>query len=231
MFHGKRVKSMVGGEERNSQTNIPDLTESDRAPANRSRPFVLDNLIKFGETLVTKRLEELEEQFMDAGSRKDVDQHVLLSYQLASSKAHTLNTLTNPSDRLQTELQAIKAHVTASHAEYRKACDLSKSPSKKKDRQSAEGEGDSFGEAARFYAEGPQSVDDSGFITSGIDEIKASYAYSLSAPFAFSVAFKDVCAIKAKACQDMPITRDFAEALTILPAFVRALGHPEADYA
>ena len=224
MFKGGRVASMFP-EEASGMMNLTLLQE--RLPG--LGPFILDTLLRFGAQLANQHLVNFDRLLETVDQRKDDD--LLQPYKVATAIAS--QTSAAKYDGYSLELEAIKSHVEAVFGLWTVAAssgsqDASpyKSPTKKRD--PAKTKSDPWREVSRAYAKGPTNSRMS--IIPNIDAVKASYAYTFHTPkFAFSVAFKDLCSIKARASQDLPITREFAEAMSIVPSFLRALGQCESD--
>jgi RNA-dependent RNA polymerase len=225
MFNGGRVASMLP-EEASSTANLILLK---RPPG--LGPFILDTLLRFGAQLANQHLVNFDRLLETVDQRKDDD--LLQPYKVATAIASQASAAKY--DGYSLELTAIKSHVdavfrlwTAAASSGSQDSSRYKSPTKKRD--SAKTKIDPWREVARAYAEGPTNSKMS--IIPNIDAVTASYAYTFHTPkFAFSVAFKDLCSIKARASQDLPITREFAEAMSIVPSFLRALGQCESDYS
>ena len=81
-------------------------------------------------------------------------------------------------------------------------------------------------EAARMYAE---SIPDVFLPQDLVEGVKASYAFQRRPTFAFSVAFRDLCLIKARASPGgcAPSSRVFDEGKTISSSFLRAMQQSE----
>ncbi|KAF8167315.1 RNA dependent RNA polymerase-domain-containing protein [Crassisporium funariophilum] len=132
------------------------------------------------------------------------------------------------------ELATIKTHVDAAYKLYcdavarssRKATQESPSKSGRNTRPKADQE-DLMLVAARKYAEPIVGL----FLTPNVDQVKASYAYTLKPPFGFSVAFQELCHIKAVASStgQAPTLRVFDEAKTLSASFLRALTRCEDE--
>lgn len=121
------------------------------------------------------------------------------------------------------DLSKIRRHVDQAYEKWAQACGRSKSKLKKSPSSSGNGGDNPSLEAAKFFA---SSVD--GIIaTSNVDEIKASYAYRKwpDSPFAFQVAFGQLCEIKARAAKGgiAPCIREIDEMKTIVGSCVKAV--------
>lgn len=122
------------------------------------------------------------------------------------------------------ELDLIRKHVDLANITFKKA--ISKkdqdSPSKsKKGFQIKSDQEDLTLKAAREYAEPIENI----LLTRNVEEVKASYAYRLNINFAFSVAFNELCLIKARASPEgiAPSLRIFDEGKSFTPSFLRTL--------
>jgi hypothetical protein len=70
------------------------------------------------------------------------------------------------------------------------------------------------------------------YLTPNLNQVKASYAYKLSSSFGFSVAFQELCSIKASNSPNghAPNLRIFDEAKTFSASFLRALNRCEDEF-
>ncbi|GLB43650.1 putative RNA-dependent RNA polymerase [Lyophyllum shimeji] len=145
---------------------------------------------------------------------------------------------TNEHRRLLTdELVRIRAVVEVARDAYSDAlsrlgaakekADQSGSPTKKTSKKKSQREADPFLRASKLFDQDVPDV----FLIQNIREIKASYAYTLYPPFAFSVAFRDLCVIKAQASAGgiAPIIRSFDQAKTIPSTYIKAVARLTAD--
>ncbi|TFK66180.1 hypothetical protein BDN72DRAFT_900047 [Pluteus cervinus] len=131
--------------------------------------------------------------------------------------------------QLERELVLIQAHVQGAYKKWSNACSESRrrkdtffgDDSKKKKSASSKRSEDLFVEAARLFAEPVPGV----LITQNVNEIKASYSHSVSASFGLSVAFQDLCVIKARASSTgiAATIRTFDEAKALASSSLRAL--------
>ncbi|KAG5643296.1 hypothetical protein DXG03_001223 [Asterophora parasitica] len=139
-----------------------------------------------------------------------------------SAPAHS-HILLGELDRIRAVVDAArKAHQDESRRLARAANSSNfASPKKKQKRARTPRETDAMAEASRIFA---QDVDDVLFFLN-VQEIKASYAYQIDSKFAFHVAFRDLCLIKAQASDRgiAPVTRSFDEAKSIPAGYVKAI--------
>ncbi|TFY77228.1 hypothetical protein EWM64_g6785 [Hericium alpestre] len=179
----------------------------------RSLPrFVLDSLLATGQELQTMHLQKYAELDTWHG-RPDPD---LLS---PIEKA-----LAVPNAMIKEEVKLIRKHVEASQQGYGRYWTTYKPTSKK---------GKSNRSAALFhdkvrkpYAEGPDVPVVAAL--SNLDELRASdtYKYAMKEKkekFAFEVAFKALCTIKARAVDSTPMSQQFANIMQMQSAAVRVL--------
>lgn len=230
LFKSRRVACMVE-EGVTSTQNLALYYDTDR-PAHLGS-FALDALVRFGKITSNEHLRKFDEMKCRVSKQLDSD----LERPLKEAARSASQASEQGFQGLDRELNEITSHVDAAYrcwmaaarsSSESQASSPAKSPTKKQktDKSSSE----QWREASRRYSEGPSLKDSGRFITADIDAIKASYAYKLSPKFATSVAFKHICAIKAKASRDLPTTQEFAEAMSIGSSFVRALGYDESAY-
>jgi hypothetical protein len=176
--------------------------------------FILDNLVAAGEALRKKHLRAYDTLRERLDRRPDRD--LMRPLEEAHKKAKEIEQ--RGFSEFVKELELIKAHVEKVRESYRTFWVPS--------RKSKDSEKQKSPDFARQFAEGP-SEDLIFFTGAEVDTIKASYAYSLpgsSSNFALSVAFRNLCTIKAFASEHLPITRSFAETMSIGSSFLRVLG-------
>jgi len=152
------------------------------------------------------------------------NQHALEAYQ-----KHKINAFAE-------ELSKIRKHVDIAVALYAKACagyHLKKSqdsPSKPSGKKVKSDQDDMMLACARAYA---QPLSEELFLTRDVDQVKASYAYTVvrTESFAFSVAFQEICHIMAVAASGghAPTLRIFDEAKSFSSSFLRALNRCTED--
>ena len=83
--------------------------------------------------------------------------------------------------------------------------------------------------SARAYAKPIHNI----ILTRDVEQVKASYAYQELPKFAFSVAFRELCHIKALASSDgiVPSIRIFDEGRTFSASFLRSLALCDKELA
>ncbi|KAL6307807.1 RNA dependent RNA polymerase-domain-containing protein [Sparassis latifolia] len=188
-------------------------------------PFILDQLLDAGKQIhdnCMKDYDMLGEQHNIAGSRRKVDNDLLKPLRNAESLAEEMRG--RGDDVFSKELKLIKDHVKTHVALWQSACHQLRPKStfspaksrfpKKKTRE--------LHEVMKSFAEGPRALP---FFSRGgnLDWIKASCAYAEQSNFAFTVAFQDLCDIKAKAVGCAPVTQTFLNAMTMPSSFVKVL--------
>lgn len=218
-FSGKRVWAMLP-EGVGRYSNIGFLERPQQLGI-----FILDSMQDYGKELSIEYLKDFDKlPEPPTGNQDDILRY---PYEDAKEKAECLLLVDNYS-RPSLELDEIERHVKSAHTMWLTATSLptSDSPSKKKSpvKQKADiRKADMYQEAARLYAENPQSFQNFKIVHS-VDAIKASCAYCLSAKFAFSIAFGELCSMKAKSCALLPTTVEFGETMAIMPSMIRAIG-------
>lgn len=213
ILSGRRVAAMtVEGSNLRSNTNF--LTHSDRDAHVRSRPFILDSLVAFGTSIATKHMVHIQRLVNLVGLKQDPEmvavwQKAKHDASLAASGRYTI-----PSN----QLQRIQEHVDSIHILWQPAVsDRSHNPVEGRaglKRQILQ-------DISQDFTEGPMGS--AQFILIDVDAVKASYAYSLSPKFALSVAFRDVCTIKARSRGLYPMAQEFGQASDVGSSFVRAI--------
>ena len=195
------------------------------------------NILSILRDAADKKGQQLLERYeaqrpQDLKQCRDVD--LCKSYQLATDYAITVY------DQLKIkafteEMSRIRKHVDEahrlflaasfqSHAKQESPTKRSRGAFKKKSDQE-----DPMLASARAYAEPIVDI----VLTRDVEQVKASYAYKLSPSFAFSVAFRELCHIKALASSDgiVPSIRIFDEGRTFSASFLRSLSFRDKDLA
>jgi RNA-dependent RNA polymerase len=170
--------------------------------------FILDNLVATGNELRDIHLRAYGGLKKNADWKPDRD--LTKPFKEAEKRAKEIQR--QGFSGFVDELEIIKAHVVKVREAYRT---FWASPSKRGEKKKKSPD------FACQFVEGPP--EDSILLTADVAAIKASYAYYLSANFALTVAFRELCTIKAIASQHLPVTRSFAEAMSIGASFVRVL--------
>jgi RNA-dependent RNA polymerase len=225
MFNGRRVASMLK-EEESGWSNLSPLLNREGYLG----PFILDTLIQFGDQLSNQHLVNFDRLLKAVDQRSDYD--LLQPHKDATVIASQISD--GGYDGYSRGLEAIECHVkkmyikwTDTTASESQSSSPRRSPTKGRDAYKPKG--DAWRKVARAYVEGP--TDPSTSVIPNVNAVKASFAYAYykNPKFAFTVAYKDLCAIKASASQNLPITREFGEAMSIVPSFLRVLGQSEGD--
>jgi RNA-dependent RNA polymerase len=185
--------------------------------------FILERLEEAGEAMRTTHLRKFEDTYReDRDYRKDQD--LMRPFQEAQIRAEQMKNQGN--SQAAEELKLVTTHVHEVYEAYRKFWAVSlNSKSHKKSQDSLKSAESPTTEFARQFTEGPPT-----FIIGDVRAIKASYAYTkCSAPFAFTVAYHDLCAFKATALGDVPTSRLIAETMDIRSSFLRVLDRSSGD--
>lgn len=163
------------------------------------------------------------------------DKALLEPYKIASQYAlDTFETNKVVGQMFTDELKSIRDHVDKAHDEFKSAnrrTSDTPTPSKKpkKAKRATADQDDKMLAAAQKYAEPLEGI----ILTRDLESVMASYAYtkSNSPHFAFTVAFQQICTIKAKSCKGgiAPSTREFDEARKITASFLRVLNRGTDD--
>lgn len=84
-----------------------------------------------------------------------------------------------------------------------------------------------YDKVASFFAKPPSFRSFMFFSDADVQTLKASLASTKSLIFAFSVAFRDLCAIKARATSNIAITHQFAQCITVPNIVVRTFSQAQ----
>jgi len=169
--------------------------------------FVLDSLVSAGELEQRRHSKEYDDIRKRNGVLKNEkpDKDLTKPYEVAKGKARGL---ANRFPILDEEINAIEGHVRRIREAWN-ACVMSRTTRQK----------EQLHELSKKFAEEVEGIS----ITSNPEELKASYAYILGSKFGFSVAFRELCAIKARAQGQGPVTQQLLETMKTPLSSLRAL--------
>ncbi|OAX39662.1 hypothetical protein K503DRAFT_716030 [Rhizopogon vinicolor AM-OR11-026] len=235
---GLRVKSHVFEEDRKySMRSKPhymvalqksDARKEDQGVAKRKGPsFILDVLVDEGRRLrdeFLKRYSTMRNSTHGAGR----DAHLTSPYFCASRRAKEVSQASG-FQGLESNLSVIRHHVKKAHDEWHGAIAMTKSTSKAKGAvdprdQRIQGAVQSFAQRPSFPLAEVLLLSEE-----ELRSVKASYAYVLSPAFAFSVAFAELCAMKARVQNAILFADRFAEVMNIPTNILRALSQARDD--
>lgn len=205
--YGRPRASCMVAPDKSEQIELPYQTHVPPKRNQSLNKFILDTLVATGDALRKQHLcayDDLKEK-----ADWKVDHDLTRPFKEAEEKAKMIRQ--QGFGGFVDELEVIKAHVVKVREAYRA---FWASPGKR-------GEKKKSPDFARQFVEGPSA--DLVPLTADVGAIKASYAYYLSANFGLTVAFRELCTIKAIASQHLPVTRSFAEAMSIGSSFLRVL--------
>ncbi|OSX67200.1 hypothetical protein POSPLADRAFT_1127992 [Postia placenta MAD-698-R-SB12] len=190
------------------------------------RRFVLETLLDAGRTLQSELLAKYDGMRADLAQQPDND--LLRPYQQASRLATTIATQGLRS--LQSETTSILEHVHRGLQAWRSLSSKSPqspakaSPSKSRVDAKAKAEkGKPYKDLAISFMRDLHNVPHFAEFPVRLDAILASCAYQENPKFAFSVAFRSLCKIKAEASGSAALSRTFAEVMTVPSAAVKVL--------
>ncbi len=202
------------------------------------RPFILDELQNFGESVkdgFLAKYEKPEGQLAVDSWFRSNDQHLLRPYQRILEKLSEMRSLprVKVDDFLaeaRRELGAVEEYVKAMKLEWPKACSMRKEPQRKGSKPS---QNNGIDVLRRKFASGPDVPHLA--LLCDVPEIRASYAYSLcptnNLHFAFAMAFEELCNMKARESGGTTIDREFTELMSIPKPAVRTLSVLRASMA
>ncbi|KAH7911585.1 RNA dependent RNA polymerase-domain-containing protein [Hygrophoropsis aurantiaca] len=200
-----------------------------KIPARRNRvlgPYILDALRAEGERLRVELLREYNQKssFISRGE----DKQLIAPFRAAEVRAQSCTS--QGFNGFTENLKTIKDHVRLVYDDWQEVNGKKRAPAKKRGRGADSGAtsaDDLYLEVARKFAEGPCFEGVVFFSDEDIKAIKAAYASVLSTRFAFSVAFSDLCAIKAKSSRTITFIEAFAGTMSIPTAVFRALSQTQ----
>lgn len=195
-------------------------------------PDVKDILLRLTEAGNAKG-RELLHRYGNLDTKESVDKDLKHPYEAFVN--YCLDSISHGVKVFNSEIERIRDHVNAAYDIWLLA--MSKimneqgfpnaAPGAKSKSMSKRNDNASWA-AAQAYAQPIADIR----LTPNVEEVKASYAYKRSPNFAFSVAFEELCCIKARASPGgrAPNLRIFDEAKTFSSSFMRALNRREDEH-
>jgi len=213
---------------RQTESDDPQPTPKRNARLGRnSRRFVLDELVDAGKTLENELLARYDDMRQRMAIRS-LDPDLAKPFEQAKNLAMIAKA--SGWDPIAAEIQAIERHVQNHLQSWRELSKSVKSPQKATSSQSRhvskakDNKESRYMDLAIAFSRGPKEIALLSSLPASVDAIMASCAY-VHAPehsnFAFSVAFRTLCKIKADAAGSIALSREFAEAMTIPAPAVR----------
>ena len=214
---GLRIKSdVLSQDKRDYSRRRPDCMkkkdDDDRLPLVRDPSFptfVLDTLVKAGEEEQERHLIEFDKLEVDDSN---CDWALLQPYEDAVHKASDVPILSS-------ELKAIEDHVSRLYDPWKGVCGLLREASVSGQGWRRSTRENQLSNLVKQFADEVPGI----CVLSNANEIKASYAYKMSLKFGFSMAYRELCAIKARSEVQGPITRSLLETMKIPSSSLRAL--------
>jgi hypothetical protein len=185
-----------------------------------STPYILDALVDEGRRL---RDDFLKQYSVLRSSSTNTSDHDLTSPYFSASRRATLASHAG-FHILQDNLSAVKVHVQRAHGVWLAAVTLQKKASE--GRGSSDPKSQAVQKSVQYFARRPEVLF---FSDEDLKIIMASYAYNLNSSFGFSVAFTELCAIKARAQGAVLFADKFAEVMCIPSNILRALSQAQDD--
>ncbi|THG93647.1 hypothetical protein EW026_g7646 [Hermanssonia centrifuga] len=187
-----------------SDTAEADDKEYNYPKRNVRGAFILDQLLDVGKRICDKQLQRYEEAGKAIAFREVRHDDMLKPYTNKVS-VHWLSP----------ELRQVEAFVKQSFQRWK---EFGKEGRRKKERI-----------LARDFTRGPPEENTKYLSSMGlIEETAASYAYSIRPIFAFHVAFRTLCAIKANSKKSVAVTEEFATMMAVTSSAVRLLSQGSA---
>jgi len=190
----------------------------------KGSPFILDVLVDEGHRLRDEFLKKYS-TMRESTRGEDPDTQLIAPYLSASHRA--TQAAKDGFQGLQSTLNVIKGHVKKAHEDWKGAVAMPKDVSKTKG--VADPKDQWIKAATQFFAQRPLFPRALLLSEEELRTIMASYAYFLSPSFGFSVAFAELCAIKARAQGAVLFADRFAEVMNIQSNILRALSQAQDD--
>lgn len=128
---------------------------------------------------------------------------------------------------LHVNLAVTKKHVDNAYRDWQCAIAMQKSASS--DGRFSDLKEQRIQQAVKYFAQRPLFQDILFFSEEELKTIKASYAYTINQSFGFSVAFTELCAIKARVQGGVLFEDKFAQVMNIPNNVLRALSQAQDD--
>ncbi|KAG6380657.1 RNA dependent RNA polymerase-domain-containing protein [Boletus reticuloceps] len=206
---GKELK----GKGKGVKSNPPNLLKREGSS------FILDDLVMEGDKLRKEALQKYRSLKVQS-----TDQDQDLSRPWTAAKAKAAQARSQGILGFSENLEDIQAQVVKAWDKYRRAVAISQGTS-----PSATSSKDShYDEAASVFAQSPPFRGFVFFSDEDVQTLKASFASTKNLNFAFSVAFHDLCAIKARAAGNIALTHQFAQCITVPNIVARTLSQAHA---
>ncbi|KAG0704371.1 RNA dependent RNA polymerase-domain-containing protein [Suillus ampliporus] len=218
-FGNQKLHYMTALEKKsNSDSNIQFMRQG-------SAPFILDILVNEGCRL----RDEFRKKYssLKSPSTPVVDHEAHLTFPYTSASRRATQAVHVGFHGLQVNLIVAKKHVEKAHEDWKRAVAMQKSASKV--RGSSDPKEQQIQKAVQYFAQQPLFQDALFFSKEELKTIMASYAYTLSPNFGFSVAFAELCAIKARAQGGVLFEDKFAQVMNIPRNILRTLSQAQDD--
>jgi hypothetical protein len=183
-----------------------------------SSPFILDDLVNEGNRLRNEFVQRYSSLRSSSPRVPDRDEHLTSPYKSASYRA--TQAAHAGFKALQVNLTVTKKHVDNAYRDWQCAIAMRSSSDLKEQR---------IQQAVKSFAQRPLFQDTLFFSEEELKTIKASYAYTTNQSFGFSVAFTELCAIKARVQGGVLFEDKFAQVMNIPNNVLRALSQAQDD--
>ncbi|KAG2350150.1 hypothetical protein BDR05DRAFT_480 [Suillus weaverae] len=204
-----------------------DSLREDPLPLKRTKSssFILDDLVDEGNRLRAEFVKKYSSLRSSTPRALDRDVHLTSPYTSASYRA--TQAVHVGFQGLQVNLTVAKKHVDKAHQDWLRAVAMQKSASSTG--RSSDLKEQQIQKAAQYFAQRPLFQDTVFFSEEELKTIMASYAYTVSQSFGFSVAFTELCAIKARVQGGVLFEDRFAQVMNIPNNVLRALSQAQDD--
>ncbi|KAG1757774.1 RNA dependent RNA polymerase-domain-containing protein [Suillus lakei] len=204
-----------------------DFPKDDLPPWKRQAlpPFILDVLVDEGNRLRDEFLKKYLSLRSSSPRILDHDAHLTSPYISASRRA--TQAVHVGFQGLQGNLAVAKEHVDKAYQDWLRAVMMQKSASSI--RGSSDLKEQQIRKAVQYFAQRPLFQDVLFFSEEELKTIMASYAYTRNQSFGFSVAFTELCAIKARVQGGVLFEDKFAQVMNIPNNVLRVLSQAQDD--
>jgi hypothetical protein len=200
-----------------SDSSVPFSNQRSLSRAQHLPPYILDRLCEYGDAIYNEYMKRYDNLCPEPSGA--VDRDIVSFFDLGSQ-------VQNLDAGITRELDVIQKQVDEIYLFWIKACSkasnrFSISPSKSQFQSKSRENKKAFDDLRRQFATSPEGVPILQALRL-VDKMKASYAFKKSQKFAFCVAYRVVCEIKAEAAGTLsPIARPFADILGVPASIAR----------
>ncbi|CAL1694877.1 unnamed protein product [Somion occarium] len=180
-------------------------------PRRLKEPFVLDELLAEGEKVQTECLQAFDHLSEDC--RRTADPDLLRPWRSACEARNEHSAIRQELSSIEQQVQRLREQWSSVWGDNNRQKQIA-TPKKGKGRNKKNSRNKGLDCLVDSFRKPPEGVVLLSHLRQ-VEVLKASYAYSLKDRFAFAVAFKTLCSIKADSCGSTAFTKQFAETMAM----------------